>query len=637
MKKQYTTCNGSTFNATHWTVYSDLKCLTVKMNADYSTIAYTYTPAISNAVFTATYAYTPDGLDAGYAIMLTNGVVLSRALTHDLYRRGLIKTVTNTVDSVPVTPLAYSYDLLNRVTNRNADSFGYNVRSEVTSASILSNAYTFSYDNIGNHTTSSVDSVVSTYTANQLNQYTAILRAPVPPCEPSYDLDGNMLTNGVWSYSYDSENRLTVAFSNSVCVVSNAYDYMSRRVLKISHGGTETRRFVYDGWLPIVEIVATSSTTATNSYIWGKDLSGSFQGAGGVGGLLAVKQGNAWYFPFYDANGNITAYVDENGSIVAEYVYDAFGETIAKSGSMADAFSFRFSTKYFDAETSLYYYGYRFYAPVLHRWLNRDPSGERGGLNVYGFCGNNSINGIDYNGLKWIDITGSSFIIHKTPYFRNIPRPIGLPEYQKGGVDVRSVRWIKGMKGGGVLSGWSSDWRLNVAVSGVGNGCYTVEGDTSLFGTVWSDAGNYLSLSAGRQPISYASHEQHHIDIWTKNWTKYSGYIQQLNPDRRVSRKIAETKVEWIQWSSAVFFACSQIENGKYDFQEYGLYMTREDVDALRYYIGYYNLLLSAQPKHVPGVNVTVDLPRESMDGLPSGTPYQPPDTSDDIGISITW
>jgi YD repeat-containing protein len=62
------------------------------------------------------------------------------------------------------------------------------------------------------------------------------------------------------------------------------------------------------------------------------------QSAGGVGGLLAVKQGNAWYFPLSDANGNIVAYVDESGSVVAEYAYDAFGGTIAQSGAMADAF-----------------------------------------------------------------------------------------------------------------------------------------------------------------------------------------------------------------------------------------------------------------------------------------------------------
>ncbi|MGI6495986.1 MAG: RHS repeat-associated core domain-containing protein [Kiritimatiellia bacterium] len=88
--------------------------------------------------------------------------------------------------------------------------------------------------------------------------------------------------------------------------------------------------------------------------------------------------GGTWYFPFYDNNGNITAYVDETGAIVAEYTYDAFGRTIEATGSMADAFLHRFSTKYYDAETGLYYYGYRFYAPKLMRWINRDPIQEKG-------------------------------------------------------------------------------------------------------------------------------------------------------------------------------------------------------------------------------------------------------------------
>ena len=72
----------------------------------------------------------------------------------------------------------------------------------------------------------------------------------------------------------------------------------------------------------------------------------------------------SFYFPAYDNNGDITKYIDENGIIVAAYEYDAFGRTVSQSGSLADFFPHRFSTKYFDAETGLYYYGYRFYSPA---------------------------------------------------------------------------------------------------------------------------------------------------------------------------------------------------------------------------------------------------------------------------------
>ena len=99
-------------------------------------------------------------------------------------------------------------------------------------------------------------------------------------------------------------------------------------------------------------------------------------GAGGVGGLVAVSIGGSFYFPGYDNNGNVIGYWDESGSIVAEYAYDAFGNTIASSGSMASVFPHRFSTKYYDAETDLYYYGYRYYSPSLGRWISRDPIQE---------------------------------------------------------------------------------------------------------------------------------------------------------------------------------------------------------------------------------------------------------------------
>ena len=63
------------------------------------------------------------------------------------------------------------------------------------------------------------------------------------------------------------------------------------------------------------------------------------------------------------------------------------------------SFSHRFSTKYADDETGLYYYGYRFHSPELGRWVNRDPIEEQGGANVYGFVGNDGVNRIDMFGL----------------------------------------------------------------------------------------------------------------------------------------------------------------------------------------------------------------------------------------------
>ena len=126
-----------------------------------------------------------------------------------------------------------------------------------------------------------------------------------------------------------------------------------------------------------------SEGAAERAYFWGPDLSGTLQGAGGVGGLVAVSIGEDFYFPGYDNNGNVVGYWDETGALVAEYAYDAFGNTISSSGPMASFFPYRFSTKYYDAETDLCYYGYRYYAPPLGRWISRDPIEERGGVNLF--------------------------------------------------------------------------------------------------------------------------------------------------------------------------------------------------------------------------------------------------------------
>ncbi len=187
----------------------------------------------------------------------------------------------------------------------------------------------------------------------------------------------------------------------------NRYDHLDRRVQKITPAATHT--YFYDGWMLIKEIVAnTNGTTDVIEYHWGKDLSGTIGGAGGVGGLLYLSISNSstpnsstrqLYVPFYDAYGNVMGYWDAQGNVVAEYTYDAFGKLISSSGPMADVSSFRYSTKYYDPETGLYYYGYRFYSPELMRWITRDPIGEEGGVNLYAMCGNNLVNSYDRLGL----------------------------------------------------------------------------------------------------------------------------------------------------------------------------------------------------------------------------------------------
>ena len=208
----------------------------------------------------------------------------------------------------------------------------------------------------------------------------------------------------------------------------------------------EYRTFAYDNWNLIHETATAIDGGTTNvsevQYFWGLDLSDSLQGAGGVGGLLAASSNGQYYFPTYDNNGNVTKYIDESGIVVAAYEYDDFGRTISQSGSLADFFRHRFSTKYYEDETGLYYYGYRFYAPVWHTWLNRDPLGEEGGDNLCVICRNNLVIHFDPLGLE-------------VKIIKHLPGDVPLVGWTKHGVaaethfhaSVPSVNQIPGERG----------------------------------------------------------------------------------------------------------------------------------------------------------------------------------------------
>jgi RHS repeat-associated protein len=233
----------------------------------------------------------------------------------------------------------------------------------------------------------------------------------------TYDLDGNQLSDGRFNYTWDGENRLISATSLTNAPVASkvslafTYDYMGRRIQKVvsTNNGTNwvvsyTNKFVYDGWNVVAILDGTNNLLYT--FTWGTDLSGSMQGAGGVGGLLSITYcapnagtNAGTYFPCYDGNGNVVALVNAtNGSFAGNWEYGPFGEVIRATGPMAKVNPFMFSTTFYDWETGLYYYGHRYYNPSTGRWLSRDPIGERGGKNLYCFLGNNPITSIDKNG-----------------------------------------------------------------------------------------------------------------------------------------------------------------------------------------------------------------------------------------------
>ncbi len=229
----------------------------------------------------------------------------------------------------------------------------------------------------------------------------------------TYDPDGNLVSDGRWTNRWDAENRLISMESLSSAPAGSKrrltfdYDAQGRRILKTACVWTNeawslvlSNKFLYDGWNLVTELNATNNAVI-RSYLWGLDVSSSLQGAGSVGGLLAVTpSGGAAELPVYDGNGNVMGLLDSTATNwVARYEYGPFGEVIRASGTMAKLSAFRFSTKYQDDETGLLYYGYRYLDTSTGRWLSRDPIGENGGLNLYEFGSNDAVDKIDVRGL----------------------------------------------------------------------------------------------------------------------------------------------------------------------------------------------------------------------------------------------
>jgi len=156
----------------------------------------------------------------------------------------------------------------------------------------------------------------------------------------------------------------------------------------------------------------------------GLDLSMSLGGAGGIGGMLARTDTRGSTFYHADGNGNITALMDGNQNIVARYEYDGFGRLINKQGSLADANRYRFSSTEYVSQGGIYYYGHRFYEPNFQRWLNRDPIGELGGVNLYRFVGNNPLRFVDPFGLQGGEAEPEEDldVEEQLPLFRYYPR-----------------------------------------------------------------------------------------------------------------------------------------------------------------------------------------------------------------------
>ena len=392
-----------------------------------------------------TFSYTYDEPSTRLTgLTLPSGAYVNN--TYDTMSRLTNSFLFNSI-STPLDGHVYQYDRENQRTNeiRETDSstvaYSYDNIGQLTVAdsSVPAEDRGYTYDTAWNLNFRTNNGSLSTFIPDNKNQLTNSFAA-----RNVYDSNGNMVTNNNNQnvLVYDDENELTRYFHyqngiNNPTAGDTRTDFVYDGLMRLrkriewvwtcnpqgspqggaqpngSGGGGGSSCFwrdvsetwyVYDGRRVVQE--RDSNNVPTVSYTRGNDLSVSLQGAGGIGGLLARSSGYSsgnWtsHADYYaDANGNITSLIDGNQSVVASYRYDPFGNVISKSGSLANANVYRFSSKEVHLNSGMYYYGFRFYDPNFQRWINRDPIEEEGGINLYDFVGDSPLESVDPLGLQ---------------------------------------------------------------------------------------------------------------------------------------------------------------------------------------------------------------------------------------------
>ena len=351
---------------------------------------------LSNSVLT-TYTQNPLGLPTDVVNKASGGTVLSdfSAIHYDGVGNKL--SVTVPAPSPYAGTTTYQYDggqTANPALNR----------SQLTGeTSTRGTAYTnlFTYDNGvsgGSGNATAFKSSVQNRAYNADNQLTNSGFV--------YDGNGSPTTYNAKALTFDPEQRLT-GFSTAQ---TNGFDGDGLRTWKQTGAATTRTYFLYDGSLPVCEFGSTGTLTAANTF--------------GTDGLVS-RHTTATTFYAFDERGNVAQRLSSTGAVTSSDLYDTYGARTS-TAAQTDPFEYEGQFGYFtDAETGLLLCTHRFYDPAAGRFVTRDPIGYDGGINLYGYTGNNPVNesdpdGTDYFGDVWQVIAGYGDVLNPVNWGKGV-------------------------------------------------------------------------------------------------------------------------------------------------------------------------------------------------------------------------
>ena len=304
--------------------------------------------------------------------------------------------------------IAYEYDAINNITRVGDTEYTYNSSLQIIQKSTDEGIWTYTYDRDGNlasellddgtalHYTYSYDGAgnrlarndmvtggSTTWTYGSMNQILAVKAGEAGAVEYTYDLNGNLLSDGHAAYTWTEDSRMA---SMTVDGTTWTYTYNALGYRDSASDGVDTFTFYYDGTGNL--LAQFKNGEAYQFYI---------RGATGIEGY--VDADGAIYTFTYDLGGNVTAVVGSNGKS-ATYVYDAFGNIIEQAGDITDnALTWHGHFGTLLNPDGSYYVLARNYSATDGRFISTDPSWFNDGANLYTYAYNDPVNYLDLNGM----------------------------------------------------------------------------------------------------------------------------------------------------------------------------------------------------------------------------------------------